>query len=804
MNEEILFKLRIDNDEAIKCLEDTYGSLKKITVGMTETNSKTKEAVAAISYFDMANKQAKTGLLDLVKSQSLFGVSVGDVLDKFQSGTKNTGAFVKSLGGIKGALSAIVAIPIVLFLTSLVTLLTKTQKGQEFLSKSTAAFGAVVDAMISKFSGFAQTVLDAFNNPKKALSDFTGLLSELANKTLSNLISGFKGLGTSVSLLFRGQFSESAKVAGESLLKLNPASAVLEKIAGTAIETGKELFNAGKQAFELEGAMIALGKQTQNNEKLLAKLNSQYELQNSIADDSTRSFAQRQAASEKAREVAEKIAKIQLDQARAELGISNAQLAQKQKLGLVDTELREKQLASSLKLIEAENNYQKTIFENNKQRSELRQAEAEKNLDILLDGLDSQKTLNEKAIADETLTLEKRKEILDETRKLAEDSFQSQIDTIQAFTKQQINADDLLAETDARRLNEKIRNLDLSETLEGRLLEVLRERRTVVSDLADDEKTLEESRIKAQEREAELIRKNLENQKTGIEARLLLAKEGSDAEFELKKEALQKQSELELAASNISAEKRLYIENQLAKNLKDLDAERLENRKKKEQDTQEAVLNIISEGTEVLSSIFELQKQSELEAAGKNTKKKEEIERKYAKKEQGLAITRTIISGGEAFVKALTAGPVIGEILAGLVAAQTALQIALISSQKFAAGGYTGPGSGLPDETGFRPVGIVHENEYVVPEKVLNSSQGQYHVNELEKMRNRGQLRGFADGGFTTQKIYNQASNSQSVTQVTNYSNVSQLIKEQPLQVSVTEINKVQKKVNVIENKSKF
>jgi hypothetical protein len=51
-----------------------------------------------------------------------------------------------------------------------------------------------------------------------------------------------------------------------------------------------------------------------------------------------------------------------------------------------------------------------------------------------------------------------------------------------------------------------------------------------------------------------------------------------------------------------------------------------------------------------------------------------------------------------------------------LIIAQTLAQVALIASQKFAKGGFTGKGR-KKDETGERVAGIVHENEFVLNKK---------------------------------------------------------------------------------------
>ena len=59
-------------------------------------------------------------------------------------------------------------------------------------------------------------------------------------------------------------------------------------------------------------------------------------------------------------------------------------------------------------------------------------------------------------------------------------------------------------------------------------------------------------------------------------------------------------------------------------------------------------------------------------------------------------------------------------ILTGLLSGIFATQLALINNQKFARGGYTGSGVGSPDETGYRPAGIVHEGELVIDKKTLD------------------------------------------------------------------------------------
>ena len=65
--------------------------------------------------------------------------------------------------------------------------------------------------------------------------------------------------------------------------------------------------------------------------------------------------------------------------------------------------------------------------------------------------------------------------------------------------------------------------------------------------------------------------------------------------------------------------------------------------------------------------------------------------------------------------------------MAILAGAMGAVQIGIISSQQFAKGGFTGDGTGQRDNTGHIPVGIVHDNEFVLDKEYTSKNR-----NELE------------------------------------------------------------------------
>lgn len=98
---------------------------------------------------------------------------------------------------------------------------------------------------------------------------------------------------------------------------------------------------------------------------------------------------------------------------------------------------------------------------------------------------------------------------------------------------------------------------------------------------------------------------------------------------------------------------------------------------------------------------------------------------------------------------------ILGMVRRQMINARMATSIAIVTAQTvqevagFASGGYTGPGSGVADKSGKKVAGVVHENEYVVPEWMLRKPEYANVVAWLESQRSGESYDGFADGGDT-------------------------------------------------------
>lgn len=183
--------------------------------------------------------------------------------------------------------------------------------------------------------------------------------------------------------------------------------------------------------------------------------------------------------------------------------------------------------------------------------------------------------------------------------------------------------------------------------------------------------------------------------------------------------------------------------------------ERLQERKK------QALTKQLNEGyitnEEYNKRIEKLEKQT--------ANKKAELEYKQAKADKISRMFAVVGNTALAITSALAAPFPISTYLLWIVGALGAVQLATVAAQplpekpSYATGGFTGSGYGMPDESGYKPAGIVHEREYVIPEVMTSNPRYANVISWLENERlGRNKVTSFAEGGSVTETA--SASNS--------------------------------------------
>ncbi len=156
-----------------------------------------------------------------------------------------------------------------------------------------------------------------------------------------------------------------------------------------------------------------------------------------------------------------------------------------------------------------------------------------------------------------------------------------------------------------------------------------------------------------------------------------------------------------------------------------------------------------------------LQAEMEAELSNQNLTdaQKLAIQKKYAKEQQRMAVNQALINGalaiGKIFAEITPLNP-LSWVAVAMAAVQTAIQVAVIKSQKFAHGGYTKSGSK------YEPAGVVHAGEWVAPQEIVKNPVTGPVISALERSRlammgsGSGVLRnttayGYANGGYVGQ-----------------------------------------------------
>ena len=538
----------------------------------------------------------------------------------------------------------------------------------------------------------------------------------------------------------------------------------------------EEIIAVAAAAKEIHQLTVAIRQLKIENTRASAELNKLAEVQRAIAGDSTRSLQEQLRASDKARVASEKAAKAQVNLSRQQLELIKAENKLKEDQGLLTDDLRQKQADAYSSLIESEKTLLVLQINNNKEREEIRRDFFEQELDYLIDAFDSQKTINERIISDESIVFEKRVALLNDTKKLTESAFEEQIKSVEAYTGEKINADKLIQESDARVLKDQINALGFNEITNNRLLEIIKERRLAIQDLNELDKDLSDEKTKRDEDNIKRIEKANERlEDVEFERKLKEAKnieEQKQIEIERENEFFQRQLEnkdlLDAEIEALEAEHKLRmldIEMEYQQNVQDEQKATIEKEKEAQKKAEEEKLafrkQLFDQGKQILDASFSLfstdleaRKQRELSNKNLTEEQREKIEKKFARKRKALAITEAIINTGLAILNGLKQNPFIPVGLASSVTAGVlgGIQIAKIRRQSFAEGGEVKSGvfGGLPHSMGGTK-GSFSDGTNVEVERgerfFVLKKDASAQINALSDINQRFGGRSFGDGG---------------------------------------------------------
>jgi len=261
--------------------------------------------------------------------KSNVGAVTKDVEDLGKATGKAGGGFKRLGGVIKGMGAALKAAGIGLIVALIAKLMEVFSKNQKVLDTFNTAMTALNIAFndlfnflsenVGKFTGFFKSI---FEDPKQALLDFSNMIQDNLIERFNSLLDTFGYVGSALSSLFKGNFSEAAdfaKMAGKELVDV--ATGVddsFDKVVDTVTEAVEVVTDYTKETLNTAKAITETNKEAEKAAVMFAKLNAQYlkdaEIQRQIRDDETKTYAQRIKANEDLNKVLEKQQDLQREQ----------------------------------------------------------------------------------------------------------------------------------------------------------------------------------------------------------------------------------------------------------------------------------------------------------------------------------------------------------------------------------------------------------------------------------------------------------------------------------------------------------
>ena len=482
---EIVYTVKVKQDDG------TEKEMKKVAKSTNDYAEAIKQLNDKLDDTDLGSKQYQKVQKDLKNAQKTFDKTKM----KAQGFTKSLkeapgalGSVGKSVEGLGTGFKALLANPVALFFTLIVGALTaivkafkSTKEGAEFFDQASAALGATMDVLRDILVTVGKKLVSIFTDPKQALMDFWTALKQNVINRLEGLLEFIPAIGKAIGLVFKGEWSEAAKVATDATAKV---ALGVEDFTDKVVEVGQSVKKVFEEVKKEASDAAALTATLQKLDDRQRSLNERRAEQNKLLaqakeriNDENLSYEERITALQEVGEAEQKLLDDELALQRQRLAAKEALAAQSDsdkatldELSNLRIQLDNLELASSQK--------KKEIFDQEKALRDREKAEKEA------------KVAQDKADADKAI--EDRKKVLD-----AEIALQMMADEKDI---------ELLKEKLQARLEVELENLELSEEEKNLIKAEYAEREKELDDeVAANAQENADKKIAAKQRELQAL-----------------------------------------------------------------------------------------------------------------------------------------------------------------------------------------------------------------------------------------------------------------------------------------------------------
>lgn len=275
-----------------------------------------------------------------------------------------TGNVSTGMKVLRGAIIATGIGALVVVLGSLIAYFTSTQEGINKVNKVLTPLKVVFQTLIGVVQNFGKYLLEAITHPKQMLIDLLDFLKGQFMNRLNGMIDIFKGIGKIIT----GDIKEGIKQVGEAAAQTVTG---VENVVGKVKDAGKAMSDTIDEAVKRGQRIEEINQKLSSSEadfiQQTAELKQLFKEQNMIAEDTTKTFAEREEAARKSIDVQREINKLAEDRNLLEQELLNLKFASndtsnadKAELARKKAELAE-QAAARIEAITTQNNKVNTI-----------------------------------------------------------------------------------------------------------------------------------------------------------------------------------------------------------------------------------------------------------------------------------------------------------------------------------------------------------------------------------------------------------------------------------------------------------
>ncbi|WP_242916335.1 hypothetical protein [Pontibacter liquoris] len=693
----------------IGTLQKVYGEAKDVIIGA-------KEAIQAEAEAKLASKAATEGstIATNINKAAVIGNVAALKLLKFALIATGIGAFLVVIGG-------------------LISYLTRTQEGIDTVSAKMKGFTTVIGVIVDQLSAAGKATLDWFNG----IEDFGDLLEKLGRGALNAFITRIKGLGVLLQGLAERDFTKIQDGIAQTTIGVTDASA---KSKAWAENLDKARLSA--EAVERETQRLRDAERQLNVDR--EKANVLIEKNKKLADDTSQSEAVRIKAAKEADKALQEITKRQLQLQKERI----ANIVAENRLTETLTEGNDKLAEANAKLYQLEAQSTTRSIELQNKLNSIRKEGAAKARDAAVKQLEAEAALLDIRTQN---SLNSERDMLDLRLQLVRANLKKEL-LAEGLTAQQVKvlrAKAAQEEADLRAAYEQQQAQEKTDAEEQRLKLQLANAKKYVAE-GSAAAMLE---LKQQRAEGLLDEQTYQAKLQNAAAARMVAEIVAMEQFRGKVVGIEEEiTARQLELSNYLADQRIANNQKVEQQ----EAESAAATKARLQKQGEVTAAMIAHVGDLFSqSLTQQGMDMEKFTQGIMFLLLDTLEKATtaAVLQATLKTTAEALSSPDSVATFGIAGLAKAALITGLIKGAFALFRSQIAStlttdtpKVFASGGFTGPGAGTADKTGFKVAGVVHENEYVAPAWMVEHPIYGAAIQQLEHIR----LGGYANGGYTS------------------------------------------------------